>query len=134
MSGDGKCPARRQGNDQVRPGEFPNEVYRCMRDAGHQPPNAHVWPYDPEPSPEPDAAFLNARTIDGIVYIDANDVIAALRRRAQQAATEAESYGNELDEDDFQAAVSWRAVERDMTERADEIQFAVIAHQNSEDA
>jgi hypothetical protein len=104
-----------------------------MRNEGHQPPNAHVWDADPEPQPPSDAAVLNARTIDGVVYLEGSDVIAALRRRADQATTEAESYGDKLDEDGFQAATAWRMVASEMTERADELQFAVIAHQ-SEDA
>lgn len=128
-----QCPVRRKGDGQIRPGEDPRHIYRCMRREGHKPSNAHVWESDPEPQPESDAAVLNARTIDGVVYIDSGDVIAALRRRAGQAKTEAESYGNELDEDGFNAATAWRMVEADMTDRADEIQFAVIAHQTTEE-
>jgi hypothetical protein len=129
---DGKCPVRRPGDGQVRPGEDPKDIYRCMRNEGHQPPNAHVWEVDPEPQPPSDAAVLNARTFDGVVYLDSSDVIAALRRRADQATTEAESYGDELDEDGFQASTAWRMVASEMTERADELQFAVIAHQSED--
>jgi hypothetical protein len=129
---DGKCPVRRSGNGQIRPGEDPKDVYRCMRNAGHQPANAHVWESEPEPPPVSDAAVLSARTIGGIVYIDGRDVIAALRRRADQALAEAESLGDELDEDGFQASTAWHMVAAEMTERADEFQFALIAHQAEE--
>ena len=88
--------------------------------------------YPPDAIPLPDPMVVNARTIDGMVYLAGPDIVAALRHRAAQVTAEALTLGDQLDGDTFVTAVTLHAIAAAMNQRADEIQFAIIAHQEAQ--
>lgn len=74
------------------------------------------------------AAQIESRTIDGRLFLSADDVVKALRMRADEYTAAAVALGNPVPEALIEAAVAYQAIANELGQRADHIDLAAIAH------
>ena len=76
---------------------------------------------------------IESRTVDGVVYLSAPDLTAALRGRADEIEAVAEAMGDDLTPEQHETAVAYHTTARELRERADWLDIAVIAHLSEAD-
>ncbi len=69
---------------------------------------------------------IESRTIDGRIFVAADDLAAALRARADEYAAEVASFGDHPDYEDV--GLGYRATAEELRQRADALDCAAIAH------
>ncbi|QLQ37977.1 hypothetical protein [Micromonospora robiginosa] len=77
-------------------------------------------------------ATIEARTIDGTVYLSAPDLVALLRGRANEVKAVALAMGDDLTPEQYETAVAYHTTVEELRQRADWIDLAVIAHLTDE--
>lgn len=75
---------------------------------------------------------IEARTIDGVVYLSAPDLVALLRGRADEVEQVALSMGDDLTAEQYEQAVAYHTTVEELRQRADWIDIAVITHLTDE--
>lgn len=76
---------------------------------------------------------IEARTIDGTVYLSAPDLVALMRGRADEVEALALAMGDELTPEQYETAVAYHTTVGELRERADWIDIAVIAYLSEPD-
>lgn len=76
---------------------------------------------------------IESRTVDGIVYLSAPDLIAALRGRADEIEALAQALGDDLTPEQHETATAYLTVAGELRERADWLDIAVISHVSEAD-
>lgn len=71
---------------------------------------------------------IEARTIDGTVYLSAPDLVALLRGRADEVEQVALAMGDDLAAEQYEQAVAYHTTVEELRQRADWLDIAVIAH------
>lgn len=77
-------------------------------------------------------ATIEARTIGGMCYLSAVDVATALRVRADEVEALALAMGDDLDAEQYETAVAYHTAVRELRERADWVDIAVIEHMSNQ--
>ncbi|MFF0823045.1 hypothetical protein ACFYUR_22010 [Micromonospora haikouensis] len=76
---------------------------------------------------------IEARTIDGTVYLSAPDLVALMRARADEVEAIALAMGDDLTPEQYETAVAYHTTVGELRERADWIDLAVIAYLSEPD-
>lgn len=71
---------------------------------------------------------IESRTIDGVCYLSAPDLVTALRGRAHEVEALALAMGDDLTPEQYEQAVAYHTVVTELRERADWIDLACIDH------